>query len=92
MVEVTNLVIPTLNGGRELCACLEAIRRQELDRPFEIICIERIVHINEFEFMFVCNFFNNVIVFLNIVVGIYIFLFGREWHCSFLVNERNTNY
>ena len=37
---MVSVVIPTLNGGIELCACLEAIRRQELDRPFEIVCID----------------------------------------------------
>ena len=39
----------------ELRACLEAIRRQELDRPFEIICIDSgstddtLDHCREFE-------------------------------------------
>jgi len=37
---IVSVVIPTLNGGRELGACLEAIRRQELDRSVEIICID----------------------------------------------------
>jgi rhamnosyltransferase len=35
-----SVVIPTLNGGAAFRACLEAIRRQELDRPFEIVCID----------------------------------------------------
>lgn len=35
-----SVVIPTLNGGAEFRACLEAVRRQELDRPFEIVCID----------------------------------------------------
>ena len=35
-----SVVIPTLNGGAELRACLEAVRRQELERPYEIICID----------------------------------------------------
>jgi rhamnosyltransferase len=35
-----SVVIPTLNGGREFRACLAAVRRQELDRPYEVICID----------------------------------------------------
>jgi rhamnosyltransferase len=35
-----SVVIPTLNGGAEFRRCLEAVRRQELDRPFEIVCID----------------------------------------------------
>jgi len=37
---VISVVIPTLNGGDEFKACLHAIRRQEVDRPVEIICID----------------------------------------------------
>jgi rhamnosyltransferase len=50
-----SVVIPTLNGGSELRACLEAIRRQVLDRPFEIICIDSgstddtLAHCREFD-------------------------------------------
>ncbi|TMB42704.1 MAG: glycosyltransferase family 2 protein [Deltaproteobacteria bacterium] len=35
-----SVVIPTLNGGAAFRACLEAIHRQQLDRPFEVICID----------------------------------------------------
>ena len=35
-----SVIIPTLNGGAEFRACLEAVHRQQLDRPFEVICID----------------------------------------------------
>jgi rhamnosyltransferase len=35
-----SVVIPTLDGGQEFRACLEAVRRQELDRPYEVICVD----------------------------------------------------
>jgi rhamnosyltransferase len=37
---VVSVVIPTLNGGAEFRACLAAVCRQELDRPYEVICID----------------------------------------------------
>jgi len=37
---MVSVVIPTLNGGQEFRACLAAVRRQELDRPYEIVCID----------------------------------------------------
>ena len=35
-----SVIIPTLNGGAEFRACLEAVHRQQLDRPFEVLCID----------------------------------------------------
>lgn len=35
-----SVVIPTLNGGPRFRECLAAIRRQQLDRPVEVICID----------------------------------------------------
>jgi rhamnosyltransferase len=35
-----SVVIPTLNGGARFRDCLAAVRQQELDRPFEIVCID----------------------------------------------------
>jgi len=35
-----SIVIPTLNGGRLFHRCLDAISRQELDRPFEIVVVD----------------------------------------------------
>ena len=35
-----SVIIPTLNGGAAFRACLEAVHRQQLDRPFEVICID----------------------------------------------------
>lgn len=38
--QMVSVVIPTLNGGAEFRACLAAVRRQELGRPYEVICID----------------------------------------------------
>jgi len=35
-----SVVIPTLNGGKDLERCLEAISRQHTDRRFEVLCID----------------------------------------------------
>jgi len=35
-----SIVIPTLNGGEDLGRCLEAIRNQDTDRPFEVLCVD----------------------------------------------------
>lgn len=35
-----SVVIPTLNGGEDLGRCLEAIRDQETDRSFEVVCVD----------------------------------------------------
>ena len=35
-----SVAIPTLNGGARFRECLEALQGQELDRPFEIVCID----------------------------------------------------
>jgi rhamnosyltransferase len=37
---LVSVVIPTLNGSDDLRACLGAIRRQELDREVEVVCID----------------------------------------------------
>jgi rhamnosyltransferase len=37
---LVSVVIPTLNGGEMFRACLEAIRRQEIDRPVEIVVVD----------------------------------------------------
>jgi glycosyltransferase involved in cell wall biosynthesis len=35
-----SIVIPTLNGGGRLGECLEAISRQRIDHPFEVVCVD----------------------------------------------------
>jgi len=35
-----SVVVPTLNGGARFRRCLEAVRRQVLDRPIELVCID----------------------------------------------------
>jgi rhamnosyltransferase len=40
MRPLVSVVIPTLNGGPLFRACLQAIRRQEIDRPVEIVVID----------------------------------------------------
>ncbi len=37
---LVSVVIPTLNGGDDLPACLAGIRRQELDRVVDVVCID----------------------------------------------------
>lgn len=37
---IVSVVIPTLNGGDELRACLGAVHSQALEYPYEVICID----------------------------------------------------
>jgi rhamnosyltransferase len=37
---VVSVVIPTLNGGKDLERCLEAIFRQRTKRSFEVVCVD----------------------------------------------------
>jgi rhamnosyltransferase len=40
MNDLISVVIPTLNGGQLFYHCIEAVARQKVDRPFEIIVVD----------------------------------------------------